>query len=48
MVTVTLTNRYGVNPEQLSYDGVGPLVPLAANKDESGRALNRRVEIIQF
>jgi hypothetical protein len=28
-------------------DGVGPLVPVAGNRDEAGRAKNRRVELLE-
>lgn len=45
-VVAELTGKYGVNPAQLSADGVGPLVPVAVNKGEENKARNRRVEMV--
>lgn len=39
-----LVTAYGVNPAQLSADGVGFLSPLASNLTPEGRTRNRRVE----
>lgn len=39
-----LVASYGVNPAQLSADGVGYLSPLASNLTPEGRTQNRRVE----
>ena len=39
-----LVSGYGVNPGQLSADGVGYLSPLASNLTPEGRTQNRRVE----
>jgi chemotaxis protein MotB len=36
----------GINPEQLTAAGRGPLDPVASNATPAGRALNRRVEIV--
>lgn len=36
----------GVDARLLSAKGVGPLAPAASNRTEEGRALNRRVEIV--
>lgn len=41
-----LTTKYGVKTSQVSAHGVGQLSPLAINTTETGRALNRRVEIV--
>lgn len=41
-----LTNKYNVNPSQVSAHGVGQLSPFAINTSEEGRTLNRRVEIV--
>jgi OOP family OmpA-OmpF porin len=46
-VVKALTTKYGVDPARLSAYGVGPLAPVASNKDEAGRELNRRVELVQ-
>lgn len=42
-----LVTGYGVNASRLASRGVGPLAPVSTNRDESGRSLNRRVEIVQ-
>ncbi|MEM8629877.1 MAG: OmpA family protein [Pseudomonadota bacterium] len=41
-----LVSELGVNPDQLGWDGVGPLSPIASNDNEDGRKKNRRVEVI--
>lgn len=41
-----LTGDYGVDPAQISADGVGYLGPRASNLTEAGRQMNRRVEAI--
>ena len=35
-----------INPERLTYSGLGSLAPLESNDTEEGRAANRRVEIV--
>ena len=45
-VVERLVGTLGVNPGQVSADGVGFLAPRASNLTEEGRALNRRVEVI--
>ena len=42
-----LVADFGVVGDRLETRGVGPLVPVSTNTAESGRALNRRVEIVQ-
>ncbi|MCK8464539.1 OmpA family protein [Aliiroseovarius sp. S1339] len=42
----SLIKLYGANPAQLSAQGVGFLMPLAANLTPQGRELNRRVEAV--
>jgi outer membrane protein OmpA-like peptidoglycan-associated protein len=37
----------GAAPGMLAAKGVGPLAPAASNRTDEGRALNRRVEIIE-
>jgi outer membrane protein OmpA-like peptidoglycan-associated protein len=46
-IVTELRDRYGIAPERLAAHGVGPLVPVRSNAAESGRALNRRVEMVQ-
>ena len=41
-----LVNRGRVLPDRLYVDGQGELSPIASNETESGRAQNRRVEIV--
>jgi outer membrane protein OmpA-like peptidoglycan-associated protein len=42
-----LIGDYGIPAAHLSSDGVGYLAPIATNLSDSGRALNRRVELVQ-
>jgi outer membrane protein OmpA-like peptidoglycan-associated protein len=42
-----LVSEYGVDPRRLKPFGVGPLVPVASNDTEQGRAKNRRVELVK-
>ena len=41
-----LIDGYGVDPVQLSAEGIGYLSPRASNATEEGRRLNRRVEVV--
>lgn len=43
----TLVNEYKISAERLSSWGVGYLSPVASNRDEAGRAKNRRVELVE-
>lgn len=43
-----LTSEYGISKDRLTSEGVGPFAPVASNKDEDGRARNRRVELIEL
>jgi len=43
-----LIKKYGVNKSQLSVASAGAIAPVVSNTDDQGRALNRRVEIIQL
>lgn len=46
-VMEALVTEYGIAAERLKSDGVGYLAPAATNASEAGRALNRRVELVQ-
>ncbi|MBN1273659.1 MAG: OmpA family protein [Candidatus Aminicenantes bacterium] len=46
-VVKALGTKYGVAQGRLDPYGVGPLVPVASNETEEGRALNRRVELVK-
>ena len=46
-VVEVLTTKHGVRKARLEAHGVGPLCPAASNKTEEGRALNRRVELVE-
>jgi OOP family OmpA-OmpF porin len=45
-VATALASGYGIAGERLTAAGAGFLAPVAPNNDESGRAKNRRVELI--
>jgi len=45
-VVKRLVNTYGVNPTQLTAEGVGYLAPRASNATAEGRDKNRRVEVV--
>ncbi len=42
-----LITKYGIERARLRPFGAGPYAPLASNKDEDGRAKNRRVELVE-
>jgi len=46
-VVKVLVTKYGISSNRLIPYGVGPLAPVASNKTEEGRALNRRVELVE-
>ena len=46
-VKAALVADYGVDATRLEARGVGPLTPVSNNTGDAGRALNRRVEIVQ-
>jgi OOP family OmpA-OmpF porin len=45
-VVNALTKQYGVNAQAIFPVGVGMAAPVAPNTEESGRAKNRRVEVV--
>jgi len=47
-VVKALMNEYGIAAERLAGKGAGPLCPIGSNKNENGRKLNRRVELVEM
>ncbi|HKJ15795.1 MAG TPA: OmpA family protein [Xanthomonadales bacterium] len=47
-VVLALTTDHGIAAERLRAVGVGPVAPVASNRSEDGRSLNRRVELVEF
>ena len=47
-VTKELIVRHAIAPDRLKAAGVGPLVPVASNRTDEGRAKNRRVELVEW
>ena len=41
-----LIERFEINPSRITASGLGPYRPIASNASESGRAQNRRVDVI--
>lgn len=46
-VVQALTSTYHVAPARLTAKGIASLSPVASNTDDAGRALNRRVELVE-
>ena len=46
-VVKALVSNYGIAAQRLAGKGAGPLSPVGSNKNESGRKLNRRVELVE-
>lgn len=46
-VVTSLTDQYGIDGARLTPAGVGFLAPVASNRGEAGRSLNRRVELVE-
>jgi OOP family OmpA-OmpF porin len=47
-VVQALVNEYGIAAERLMEKGAGPLCPIGSNKNDNGRKLNRRVELVEM
>ncbi len=45
-VVSELATNYGVSRDRMEGHGVGPLAPQASNRDDNGRARNRRVVLV--
>lgn len=46
-VVQALTSGHGIAASRLSGHGAGPLAPVASNRNEEGRAKNRRVDLVE-
>jgi len=46
-VVQALTERHGIDAARLTPAGVGFLAPVASNRGDAGRSLNRRVELVE-
>lgn len=46
-VVASLVSRHGIAADRLTARGIGPLAPVASNGNDSGRAKNRRVVLVQ-
>lgn len=46
-VIAALQKSYGIDAGRLQAGGVGPLSPVASNKNNAGKKLNRRVELVR-
>ena len=47
-VVEALTGEHSISDKRLKALGVGPAAPVASNRTEEGKALNRRVELVEF
>ena len=45
-VVAELATNYGISRDRMEGHGVGPLAPQASNRDDGGRAKNRRVVLV--
>ncbi|HSX89498.1 MAG TPA: DUF4892 domain-containing protein [Pseudomonas sp.] len=46
-IVARLASQYGIAAGRMTALGVGMAAPVASNRDEAGRALNRRVELVE-
>lgn len=47
-VVGALVRDYGIKQDRLAAHGVGPLTPSSTNKNDDGRSVNRRVEMVEM
>lgn len=47
-VVEVLRSQHGISSDRLKAVGIGPVSPVASNRTEEGRTLNRRVELVEF
>jgi len=47
-VIKALVSEYGIAAKRLAGKGAGPICPIGSNKNEDGRKLNRRVELVEM
>ncbi len=47
-VIQALTKKFGISKNRLQARGVGPLVPVSSNRENTGKELNRRVELVEM
>lgn len=47
-VVDTLTGQHGIASDRLQAAGAGMMAPVATNRTDQGRALNRRVELVEM
>jgi len=45
-VVAALTGDFAVDPARLMAHGLAGLAPLTSNRDEDGRVINRRIELV--
>jgi outer membrane protein OmpA-like peptidoglycan-associated protein len=45
--TNALVAKHGIAASRMAPHGVGPLVPVASDDSDEGRAKNRRVELVK-
>jgi OmpA-OmpF porin, OOP family len=46
-VVAALTHKHGMAADRLTAFGAGPYAPVSSNKNDAGRAKNRRVELVE-
>lgn len=46
-VVKILTSKHGIEARRVHAQGAGPIAPVATNRTDAGKALNRRVELVE-